>query len=441
MIVFALTAAVAICLALFFGLVTMAGASVIGGIILSVAGIRWLFPKPASVFSGPSEEASDDAQRLQRYSILLDALPQPVMLLDSEGRIEAANAACFQMFGDGVEGTNIAGLIRAPAALGALREARHTGNPQEAEIAMTGPNAISALFYATPVELENAQNEMIVMIRDRTEQRQLERMRTDFIANAGHELRTPLASLLGFIETLQGHAKDDPEARAHFLKIMQAQTERMQRLVRDLVSLSALELNERRMPEDHVDLCEIASVIREMMAPVAERANGEIVPGPSNCSIKMIGDRDQLIQVAQNLIDNALKYGTAGDTERARVHVTVGSGPDHAFQSANSSGDSPDQIAVRAGCAPSDLVYIRVRDEGGGIAPTDLPRLTERFYRTDVDKSHPQGGTGLGLAIVKHIVGRHRGGILVESAPGEGAAFTCYFPPRPGHETETPAGH
>ncbi|NNU16000.1 PAS domain-containing protein [Parvularcula sp. ZS-1/3] len=427
--------------ALIAGVLKPLGALLAGGIAGTVLLLRWLVPTPQQVFAPLSEEATEEVERLQRYSILLDALPQPVMLLDAQDRIETANAACFRMFGEGIEGANIAGIIRAPAALGALREARHMDGAQEAEISITGPNTLSALFYVSPLEHDEAEGEMIVMIRDRTEQRQLERMRTDFIANAGHELRTPLASLLGFIETLQGHAKDDPDARAHFLKIMQAQTERMQRLVRDLVSLSALELNERRLPEDDVDLCEIAAVVREMMAPVAERANGEIVPGPSNCSIRMIGDRDQLIQVAQNLIDNALKYGATGSTDRARVHVTVGSGPDHAFEAASSSGDSPDQIAVRAGCAPSDLVYIRVRDEGGGIARTDLPRLTERFYRTDVDKSHPQGGTGLGLAIVKHIVGRHRGGILVESAQGEGAAFTCYFPPRPGPESDLPAGH
>ena len=219
---------------------------------------------------------------------------------------------------------------------------------------------------------------------------------------------------------------------------MESQTERMLRLVQDLVSLSTLELNERRVPEETVDLCELAQATRDMMAPVVDRANGDMVPGPKNCQAEIMGDRDQLIQVVQNLVENSLRYGKRPD-ERTKVHVSVGFGAEPAYGAAEKAGDNPEQIAVRADCTPEELRYLRVRDEGLGIDPNDLPRITERFYRTDVQRSHAIAGTGLGLAIVKHIVGRHQGGMLIESSAGEGAAFTCYFPPTSGAELDRAA--
>lgn len=381
----------------------------------------------------------DEIARLNRYSALLDSLPQPVMLLDGEDRIDVANAAARRLFGAGVEGASMTAVIRAPRALEVLSEVRQDRQPREAEFVLTARDNLNALFYAAPLDPQNdaPDADMLVMVRDRTEQKKLERMRTDFIANVSHELRTPLASILGFIETLQGHAREDPDARERFLKIMQAQTERMLRLVQDLVSLSALELNERRLPQDKVDLCEVAETVAEMMTPVARGHGGVLTSELGVRAAPITGDRDQLVQVMQNLIDNALKYGGDAGEGPSRVRVCVGRGAGLAFEGAHKSGDSPEQVAVRADCRPEDLIYVRVRDEGEGIALTDLPRLTERFYRIDVERSRSKGGTGLGLAIVKHIVGRHRGGILVESSEGEGAAFTCYFPPHATTDIET----
>ncbi|MEO1657367.1 MAG: ATP-binding protein [Pseudomonadota bacterium] len=418
-------------------------AAVTGGLLTTREGIIIAaFIGIAALISGFSTASSQDAttlmgedleemRRLKRFGLLLNALPQPVLLLNSADQVETSNKACAEVFGENIDGLPITGLIRAPQALDVLREVRHVQAPRETEFTLAGAPGLDALFYAAPLDPSAGDEDrrIVVMIRDRTEQKKLERMRTDFIANAGHELRTPLASILGFIETLRGHAKDDPEAQDKFLGIMHAQTERMLRLVRDLVSLSALELNERRLPEDRVDLKEVADTVHDVMEPVASSAGGELldVGGPS--LVLLTGDRDQLIQVTQNLTDNALKYGTSTEDGTARVRISVGRGPETVWQDAEKSGDSPEQIAVRAGCQPEDLVFLRVQDEGEGIEKTDLPRLTERFYRIDVERSRSKGGTGLGLAIVKHIVGRHRGGILVESSPNEGAAFTCYFPP------------
>ncbi|MEM0928783.1 MAG: ATP-binding protein [Pseudomonadota bacterium] len=376
-------------------------------------------------------EDLEEMRRLKRFGLLINALPQPVLLLNSADQVETSNKACAAVFGDHVDGSPIAGLIRAPQALDVLREVRHAQAPRETEFKLAGTPGLDALFYAAPLDPDAGDDDrrIVVMIRDRTEQKKLERMRTDFIANAGHELRTPLASILGFIETLRGHAKDDPAVQDKFLGIMYAQTERMLRLVQDLVSLSALELNERRLPEDLVDLKDVAVAVHDMMEPVASSAGGHLpdVEGPEE--IVLTGDRDQLIQVTQNLTDNALKYGASADDGAVQVQISVGRGPETVWRDADKSGDSPEQIAVRAGCQPEDLVFVRVQDSGQGIEKTDLPRLTERFYRIDVERSRSKGGTGLGLAIVKHIVGRHRGGILVESSPNEGSAFTCYFPP------------
>ncbi|NRA30928.1 MAG: PAS domain-containing protein, partial [Parvularculaceae bacterium] len=196
-----------------------------------------------AIAEGPTTE--EENERIARHAAVLDAFPQPILLLDSNNQVELANAATRKMFGDLAEGAPLTSVVRAPSALEVLRSARHEGIPQEEEFSISAPSPMTALFYAAPVQLSERPNEgeMIVMVRDRTEQKMLERMRTDFLANAGHELRTPLASLLGFIETLQGHARDDAEARDKFLKIMESQTERMLRLVQDLVSLSTLELN------------------------------------------------------------------------------------------------------------------------------------------------------------------------------------------------------
>ncbi|MEO1041328.1 MAG: ATP-binding protein [Pseudomonadota bacterium] len=376
-------------------------------------------------------EELEEMRRLKRFGLLLNALPQPVLLLNSADQVETSNKASADVFGEHVDGSPIAGLIRAPQALDLLREVRHLQVPREVEFTLAGTPGLDALFYAAPLDPDAGDDDrrIVVMIRDRTEQRKLERMRTDFIANAGHELRTPLAAILGFIETLRGHAKDDVDAREKFLGIMYAQTERMLRLVQDLVSLSALELNERRLPEDRVNLKDVAVAVQEMMGPVATSAGGKLLEVEGPDLVWLTGDRDQLIQVTQNLTDNALKYGASPDDGSARVQISVGRGPETVWHGADRSGDSPEQIAVRAGCRAQDLVYLRIQDEGQGIEKTDLPRLTERFYRIDVERSRSKGGTGLGLAIVKHIVGRHRGGILVESSPSKGAAFTCYFPP------------
>jgi two-component system phosphate regulon sensor histidine kinase PhoR len=236
---------------------------------------------------------------------------------------------------------------------------------------------------------------VLVAIRDISDQRRAERMRADFVANVSHELRTPLAALSGFIETLQGAARDDAEARLRFLAIMRVQAGRMARLIDDLLSLSRIEQKQHVPPEGGVDLGGVVGGVLDALTPLAAESGVILVRDFPEARIEVRGERDELYRVFENLIGNAIKYGQAG----GRVEVTAATGE---------RGE----------------VQVSVRDHGPGIAPEHLPRLTERFYRVDVAGSRARGGTGLGLAIVKHIVARHRGRLLIDSTAGEGATFT-----------------
>jgi two-component system phosphate regulon sensor histidine kinase PhoR len=241
---------------------------------------------------------------------------------------------------------------------------------------------------------------MLLTLQDLTEARRVERMRVDFIANASHELRTPLASLLGFIETLQGSAQADAKARARFLEIMREQGRRMARLIDDLLSLSRIEQKQHLRPATEVDLTQVVRHVADTLAPLAREMNVELKL-EAEAPVIVIGERDELLRVAENLIENAIKYGAHPDAA-SYVEITVAR-------------------RGKEGC-------IVVRDHGRGVAPEHLPRLTERFYRVDPGQSRAKNGTGLGLAIVKHILARHRGRLTIESRLGEGSTFAAFAP-------------
>ena len=237
-------------------------------------------------------------------------------------------------------------------------------------------------------------------------------MRADFAANASHELRTPLAALAGFIETLQGSARDDSAARARFLPIMQAQATRMARLIDDLLSLSRIELNAHLRPDKQVDLVAIVRQVADSLQTLARDRGVEIALTTARPDrLVVLGDRDELMRVLENLIENALKYAASGK----RIDIML------AIDGAREA-------------------LISVRDYGPGIAPEHLPRLTERFYRVDVSESRAQGGTGLGLALVKHILNRHGGRLTIDSIAGQGATFTAHLPLGAPESAKSPAG-
>jgi two-component system phosphate regulon sensor histidine kinase PhoR len=249
---------------------------------------------------------------------------------------------------------------------------------------------------------------VVLRIRDLTALRRAEELRADFVANASHELRTPLAAVTGFIDTLRGHAKDDKPARERFLEIMSVEAGRMRRLIDDLLSLTRIELNEHNPPAGEVDVVAVAHEAVAPLTPLAESDRIRLHIEPHEPLI-VVGDRDELTQVFQNLIHNAIKYGR----EDGDVRVRFGRG---------------EPLSKRESAG---MVFVAVEDQGEGIPREAIPRLTERFYRVDVKRSRERGGTGLGLAIVKHILNRHQGRLQIESTPGEGSTFTVFLPAAP----------
>ena len=324
-------------------------------------------------------------------SAILSGLPEPVLVLNRRALVVAFNERARAVFGEIRIGEPVSFVLRTPEVLEAVRAAGPA--PQTVLYVERAPVERWREACVAQVRLAPSGRPItVVALRDLTEQRRSERMRGDFVANASHELRTPLASLLGFIETLQGPAKNDAQAREKFLDIMRTQANRMSRLIDDLLSLSRIELKAHVRPQTVVDLDELVRGVTDALSPLANERGVEILLAAEPTAV--YGDRDELIRVAENLIENAIKYGQSGK----RVEVAVKPGPDGGA--------------------------LTVRDHGPGVSPEHLPRLTERFYRVDVGDSRNKGGTGLGLALVKHIVQRHGGKLSIESAPGEGATFS-----------------
>ncbi len=332
-------------------------------------------------------------------------LPDPVVALDRDGRVLALNERARALAPALRQGEPVAFALRMPELIEAI--GRAAAEDEEQRVVYSERVPVDRWFetIVMPVKREpNAtQPDLVLMtFHDLTPLRRVEEMRADFVANASHELRTPLAALLGFIETLQGSARDDAKARERFLAIMQEQARRMARLIDDLLSLSRIELNAHRRPDTPVDLVPIVRQVVDGLETLA-RDRGVTVSVNGANALPVLGDHDELVRIFENLVENALKYGAAG----RRVDIKI------------AAGTSVDGVPE---------AQVSVRDYGPGIAPEHLPRLTERFYRVDVTESRAQGGTGLGLALVKHILNRHRGRLTIDSAPGEGATFTIHLP-------------
>ena len=333
---------------------------------------------------------------------VVSGLPDAVIALDRRGVVVASNAAARVLAPALTRGAPLSFALRIPDVIEAVRRAADTGETQRVEFFEKVPADRWTEAFIVPVALAEAiagRRELVFLtLHDLTPLKRVEEMRADFVANASHELRTPLASLSGFIETLQGSAKNDAAARERFLDIMKAQATRMARLIDDLLSLSRIELKAHVQPEHQADLAPIVRQVADGLQTLARDRGVEVKIAMPAEPISVRGDRDELIRVFENLVENALKYGASGK----RIDIAL------------SPGDNEGLVAVR--------------DYGPGIAPEHLPRLTERFYRVDVAESRAQGGTGLGLALVKHILHRHRGRLSIESAPGKGATFTVRLP-------------
>ncbi|MFD1197873.1 ATP-binding protein [Brucella gallinifaecis] len=354
--------------------------------------------KPQSV-RNVSEMDNVSGQRLA------DLLTDPMIVFDHRATVLFANASAREAFQSLQKDTGLYLRFRAPEMHTLIQGIIADGEPRSIDYFERVP--IDRWYKAMAKVLRGPDGKpelFVLLFRDQSETRRIDRMRSDFIANASHELRTPLASLLGFIETLQGPARNDAGARERFLGIMQKQAERMSRLIDDLLSLSRLEMRAHLAVSECVDMTAVLNHVADTLTPLAQGLEVVIERHLPDYPLNVTGTRDELIQVFQNLVENACKYGQGGKRVILRL----------------------DEEKTET----SSEIVVSVQDFGPGIAPEHLPRLTERFYRIDVETSRAQKGTGLGLAIVKHILARHRGRLVVRSQLGEGSTFVVRLPKR-----------
>lgn len=387
-------------------LITAGVLSVAGALALARRGDERAAVAPGASDGGP-------AALPPRAREMLERLPDPLMLLDESNRVVLANDAMRAFIGTDAGNKHVSAVLRIPALLEAI-ERTATAQPQSVEFSLRVP--LEQHYQAHVTCTEHTPRLTAVLLHNVTTMVRAQAARSDFIANASHELRTPLAALSGFIDTLRGHARDDEEAREKFLDIMSGEANRMRRLIDDLLSLTRIEQNEHVPPVDEVDihgvLSEAAAALQGLASldkvTLSIEERGDLPP--------VLGERDDLVQLFQNLMHNAIKYGRPG----GNVRVTF--------------SPHPEDSAVPGRHGAESFIAVAVKDDGEGIPREAIPRLTERFYRVDVRRSRERGGTGLGLAIVKHIVNRHQGRLLIDSQQGDGSTFTVLLPAAPQGE-------
>ena len=335
---------------------------------------------------------------------VIDSLPEPLLILDQRRRILHGNKGAETLFGPRLADRHLAEVLRSPGILEAVEDTISTGNLTAIEFDLHSPVQRTLEARIAPLSPYGSGGEALLLtLHDLTAIRHAEQMRVDFVANVSHELRTPLTSVAGFIETMQTVAADDPDARDRFLTIMNTETQRMNRLVDDLLSLSRIEMEEHNAPEDTVGLQNIIESVMNLMGPLAKEYSVKMRVEGVDRLPPVLGDADQLGQVVRNLVENGIRYGASGG-----------------------------RVIVR-GSIDGQMARISVQDFGEGIAPELHHRLTERFYRVEKARSRTVGGTGLGLAIVKHIVNRHRGRLQIESDVGKGCVFSVLLPVADSH--------
>jgi two-component system phosphate regulon sensor histidine kinase PhoR len=383
----------------------VAAALVLAGIHTVAVLLFWtvwmaaLFSRSTDTTPPAVPEAVAEETDLSMLAAAFNALDTPILVVAPDETVVLQNHAAEKAFGTIPANTDLSARVRSPGILDMVRETIATGKVNQIEHSERFPSESVYIVRVAPAEIGSPNERLFVLsYRDISQARRIDRMRSDFVANASHELRTPLASLRGFIETLQGPARNDAKAHEKFLGIMHEQATRMSRLVDDLLSLSRLELKSHIAPDEAVDLAPLLGHVRDALSPLAEDVGVKISLVVPDDPVVVQGDRDELTEVFENLIENACKYGQEGNM----VEVTLSGGRD----------------------APAE---VSVRDYGPGIPAEHVPRLTERFYRVNVEASRSKKGTGLGLAIVKHILTRHRARLLVQSEIGKGTVFTVRF--------------
>ncbi|MEM9055670.1 MAG: ATP-binding protein, partial [Pseudomonadota bacterium] len=401
------------------------------GVVMSAGALAFFVgsaPAPSKTSVAPILESPSpvpQAETVEAIESFILALPLGALLIAENGQVTIANEPARTLFRiTDTTGNFPSAMLRQHDVLAAADRVARKGAREMVEFTQHG----QAEVWMAHIQRGPRPNTALLVFEDLTAVRRAERARADFLANASHELRTPLTAIGGFIETMRGPAKDDKDAWTGFLDIMFQQTERMKRLVADLLSLSRIEFSEHRPPDTLVELTELARKTSLSLIPIAEEAGIRLHFDAVAEAVHVIADGDEITQIIQNLASNAIKYAR----EKGEVQIIVGISDTMSEAATASSRQSPK--AKRAlllppyASAEAPAVWVRVTDNGDGIAEQHLPRLGERFYRVDESRGGKIEGTGLGLAIVKHIMARHRGGLAVESIEGEGTAFGIWMP-------------
>ena len=336
----------------------------------------------------------------------LQAIPDPIILLDSDRKIVFFNNAASKIFNVQIH-FDLVSTIRDPVLLRSVDEVLAKRISVGASLVLFNPVKLTYQVRVIPVSLatNSADMRVLLLFNDISSEIVVEKIRQDFVDNVSHELRSPISSLIGFIETIQGPAKDDAESQKKFLSIMMSEAQRMSRMVEDLLSLSRLETIERMRPDETADVTNLISTTSELFARQAQNRSMNIKLDMDVNLPSIQGDADELLQVFNNLVDNAIKYGR----EKTNILIKM-----RFIDRIPDIGDAG--------------ISIVVENQGDGINPEEIPRLTERFYRTDKGRSRELGGTGLGLAIVKHIINRHRGRLVINSNLNDKTTFTVFLP-------------
>jgi two-component system phosphate regulon sensor histidine kinase PhoR len=408
---------------LFLGMVALAGGAIVATEILGTmgsGGVLWggvavalvlAYVASSAIAKGRGEELSDHQQELERLTSsmestleelrgerdlqkrILDAMREGVVLVDNEGRIVQLNPSVRAMLLLGTEsvGKLLIETVRRAELEDLLALARETNEEQEVEIELPGLKPRRLLVHASP--LSGDEGGFVVVFVDVTVLRRLESLRREFVANASHELRTPIAAVRSATETLRSGALEDVGAATRFVDIIDRNAQRLHNLVEDMLDLSKLESQEFKLKRDRVELGNVVPIVLALFRERAEKKGVRLVSELPD-SLAITGDARAVEHVLSNLVDNAVKYCPRGT-----------------------------RVVVRAGRS-GDRVSLVVADDGPGIPAEHLPRLFERFYRVDAGRSRELGGTGLGLSIVKHMVEAMRGSVAVESTVGKGSTFT-----------------
>ncbi len=357
------------------------------------------------------QQKQDMETVITEREILVDTLPDILIMTNFDRVIVRTNRAARNIFGQNLAGRHLKDIIQSEKLLQTVEVVIEDYHGQNVEFSLGEPinRDFQAVIERFPIPSEGGIS-IIITLNDITEQKRIQRMRADFVANASHEIRTPLASIIGFVETLRGPAKDDAVAREDFLKVMADQAERMSKLVQDLLSLSKIEMNAHNLPTGKVDILRLIRTEKQHFEWPAEEKKLTLRLKLSDGLPPVRGDENELAQVVRNLLGNAIKYSPPA------TEITI---------TAKITNDFPKDPVFRG---LTRTVCFSVQDRGEGIAKEHIPRLTERFYRVDSARTRKVGGVGLGLAIVKHVLARHLGVMVIESEMGHGSMFSVYLP-------------